>query len=78
MHGGFTNWLTCNHPMAQDDWVDLFRKHFKFTGNKITSEFLVSIGYLPGAHTKDCEIYKKIIQSNPPWYQNLISNTNMR
>jgi DNA-3-methyladenine glycosylase I len=30
-------------------------------------EFLVSTGYLPGAHDLDCPIYKKIAKLKPAW-----------
>ena len=43
-----------------NEWVKLFKKTFKFTGREITNEFLMSIGYLEGAHEKSCPIYKKL------------------
>jgi hypothetical protein len=36
--------------MAEADWVKLFKQTFRFTGGEIVGEFLMSIGYLPGAH----------------------------
>ena len=59
-HGGFAKWLAAHHPGSKADWVKLFRKTFKFTGGEITGEFLMSIGYLSGAHDKDCPVYRKI------------------
>ena len=59
-HGSFKNWLDSHHPLTKDQWVKLFKKTFKFTGGEITGEFLMSTGYLPGAHDKDCPIYKKL------------------
>ena len=35
-------------------WVALFKKTFTFTGGEIVGEFLMSCGYLPGAHDLDC------------------------
>ena len=32
----------------------------KFTGGEIVNEFLMSIGYLQGAHRSDCPIFEKI------------------
>lgn len=66
-HDGFANWLAAHHPRAKPDWVKLFKKTFKFTGGEITGEFLMSTGYLPGVHRKDCPVYKKIADLNPPW-----------
>lgn len=53
--------------MDKDGWVKLFKKTFRFTGGEIVNEFLMSIGYLPGAHVPECPTYKKILQSNPAW-----------
>lgn len=68
-HGGFDKWIASHHPMKKSDWVKLFKKTFKFTGGEITGEFLMSIGYLPGTHNPNCEIYKEIEKLNPPWMQ---------
>lgn len=59
-HGSFKNWLDLNHPMLREDWVKLFRKTFKFTGGEITNEFLMSTGYLPGAHSENCPVRQKL------------------
>ena len=67
--GNFANWLDAHHPMAKEDWVKLFRKTFKFTGGEITGEFLMSTGYLPGAHRSDCPIYTRIAELNPRWQE---------
>ena len=66
-HGSFQNWLDKNHPMELDAWVKLFKKSFKFTGGEIINEFLISTGYLKGAHEKGCPIYDKILPQNPLW-----------
>jgi DNA-3-methyladenine glycosylase I len=66
-HGSFSNWLAEQHPLSKEDWVKLFKKTFLFTGGEITGEFLMSTGYLPGAHHPDCPVYKKITPLNPPW-----------
>ena len=58
--GGFAARLDAHHPLSKDEWVKLFRKTFKFTGGEITGEFLMSLGYLPGAHRVDCPVMKKI------------------
>ena len=66
-HGGFANWLDSHHPLDKPDWVKLFRKHFKFTGGEIVGEFLMSLGYLPGAHGEDCPVHAEILALSPPW-----------
>ena len=66
-HRSFARWLDAHHPMSKDEWVKLFKKTFKFTGGEITGEFLLSTGYLPGAHDETCPIYPKVLMKNPPW-----------
>lgn len=66
-HRSFARWLDAHHPMTKDEWVKLFKKTFKFTGGEITGEFLLSTGYLPGAHDATCPIYPKVLKRNPPW-----------
>jgi DNA-3-methyladenine glycosylase I len=66
-HGSFENWLELHHPKTKEEWVKLFKKTFRFTGGEIVNEFLMSIGYLPGAHIEDCRIFKKIQKTKPLW-----------
>ncbi len=66
-HGSFETWLLANHPKTKEEWVKLFKQTFRFTGGEIVSEFLQSTGYLPGAHTEDCAIYKEIVKRKPMW-----------
>jgi len=66
-HGSFEKWLQLNHPKTKEEWVKLFKKTFRFTGGEIVNEFLLSTGYLQGAHTEDCSIYKKILKAKPMW-----------
>lgn len=66
--GSFKNWLDKNNKLNLDEWVKLFKKTFKFTGGEITNEFLMSTGYLVGAHQENCLIYKKINENySPKW-----------
>jgi DNA-3-methyladenine glycosylase I len=65
--GSFKNWLSHHHPKTREEWVKIFKQTFKFTGGEIVNEFLMSTGYLPGAHEESCPVYKKIIKSNPGW-----------
>ncbi|MDP9128688.1 MAG: DNA-3-methyladenine glycosylase I [Pseudomonadota bacterium] len=66
-HKGFANWLAQHHPLDKAQWVRLFKKRFSFTGGEITGEFLMSIGYLPGAHAKDCPAFRIVEKLAPPW-----------
>lgn len=66
-HGSFADWLDAHHPLEKPDWVKLFRKTFRFTGGEITNEFLMGVGYLPGAHDEDCPMFDKVAAMNPPW-----------
>ena len=65
--GSFKKWLDHHHPMKKDEWVKLFKKTFRFTGGEIVNEFLMSSGYLPGAHSETCPIYKKAAKAKPAW-----------
>ncbi|HEV7378911.1 MAG TPA: DNA-3-methyladenine glycosylase I [Dyadobacter sp.] len=58
--GTFKGWLDAHKSLNKAEWIKLFKKTFKFTGGEIVSEFLMSTGYLPGAHTPDCPIFKRI------------------
>lgn len=66
-YGSFAAWIAAHHPREKSEWMRLFKKTFKFTGGEIVGEFLMSIGYLPGAHAPDCPVYKKILKLRPPW-----------
>ena len=66
-HGSFAGWLDAHHPLPLDEWVRLFRRTFRFTGGLIVAEFLMSLGYLPGAHATDCPVYDRIAALSPPW-----------
>ena len=59
-HYSFKNWLDQHHPLTKNEWVKLFKKTFRFTGGEITNEFLMSTGYLPGAHEEGCSIFEKL------------------
>lgn len=59
-YGSFKNWLDAHHPLPKEAWVKLFKKNFRFVGGEIVGEFLMSTGYLPGAHDVDCPIYSTL------------------
>ncbi|MES2004823.1 MAG: DNA-3-methyladenine glycosylase I [Bacteroidota bacterium] len=65
--GSFAKWLELQHPKPKEEWVKLFKKTFRFTGGEIVNEFLMSAGYLPGAHTPDCPVFKKVQKAKPAW-----------
>ncbi len=66
-HGSFQAWLEHHHPKSKEEWVKVFKKTFKFTGGEIVNEFLMSIGFLPGAHTQNCKIYTAVLNTKPMW-----------
>jgi DNA-3-methyladenine glycosylase I len=66
-YGSFEKWLEHHHPKSKDEWVKLFKQTFRFTGGEIVNEFLMSIGYLQGAHAPNCKIYKAVLQTKPMW-----------
>ena len=66
-HGSFAAWLDAHHPLAKADWVKLFKKTFVFTGGEITGEFLMSTGYLAGAHVESCPVHARVIDAGAPW-----------
>ena len=74
-HGSFAGWLDAHHPLDKPAWVKLFKATFAFTGGEITGEFLLSTGYLPGAHEENCPAYRKIARLGPPWLRRRGSST---
>ncbi|MCY7411057.1 MAG: DNA-3-methyladenine glycosylase I [Chitinophagales bacterium] len=66
--GSFKNWLNQQHPKTKEEWVKVFKTEFKFTGGEIVNEFLMSTGYLKGAHLTTCETYNKILRLKPAWF----------
>lgn len=66
-HGSFSAWLDAHHPRSREEWRKLFRRTFVFTGGEIVNEFLVSTGYLPGAHAEGCPAAGRVRTLQPPW-----------
>ena len=59
--GSFRKWLDVQAKEIKydkEEWLKLFKKHFKFVGGEIVGEFLMSINMLPGAHDKYCKAPK--------------------
>lgn len=65
--GSFKYWLDMHKYLTKEDWVKLFKQNFQFTGGEIVGEFLMSTGYLPGAHDPDCPVYHQIALLKPAW-----------
>lgn len=66
-YGSFKGWLDAHHPQTLANWVKLFKRTFVFTGGEIVNEFLMSTGYLAGAHDESCPVYKKVASLRPAW-----------
>ncbi len=62
--GSFHDWLQAHHPLEKAEWVKLFKQTFRFTGGEIVGEFLMSLGYLPGAHDETCPTFKNLLKSS--------------
>lgn len=67
--GSFKGWLDAHHPRSREAWAKLFKQTFLFTGGEIVNEFLMSTGYLPGAHSEDCPVFARVAQQSPPWME---------
>lgn len=67
--GGFEKWLDAHHPRPLEEWVKLFKKTFRFTGGEIVNSFLMSTGYLAGAHHEACPVYRRVLKAKPKWAQ---------
>ena len=66
-HGSFAAWLDAHHPLSKEKWVKLFKQTFRFTGGEIVGEFLMSLGYLKGAHVPSCPVHAEVARLDPPW-----------
>lgn len=65
--GSFKAWLDAQAASDLSDWAKLFKSTFVFTGGEIVREFLVSTGYLPGAHDRWCPAFAKVMLLKPAW-----------
>jgi DNA-3-methyladenine glycosylase I len=66
-HGSFASWLDAQPRQGLEEWRRTFKKTFVFTGGEIVHSFLMSTGYLPGAHDESCPVYRTILRLKPPW-----------
>jgi len=69
--GACNNWLDAHSSLSLDEWTKLFKRTFVFTGGEIVREFLVSTGYLPGAHDEECAVYETVAALHPAWMRKL-------
>lgn len=67
--GSFRQWLNHHHPKTREEWTKLFKKTFKFVGGEIVNEFLMSTGYLKGAHDENCIIFDVVAKKQPKWME---------
>ncbi len=63
----FKGWLDAHQSLTLEEWTKLFKQTFIFTGGEIVREFLVSTGYLAGAHEVTCPVYKTVAALHPAW-----------
>jgi DNA-3-methyladenine glycosylase I len=73
-HGSFHQWLASHHPLDKPGWLKLFRQHFVFVGGEIVGEFLMSTGWLPGAHIPCCPAGDRAAAAGAPWNSCLLPN----
>jgi DNA-3-methyladenine glycosylase I len=66
-HGSFARWLDAHHPRSAEEWQKLFKQTFVFTGGEIVKSFLLSTGYLRGAHVPSCPVYARVAKKKPAW-----------
>lgn len=64
-YGSFKKWIDHFHPKTKEEWVKIFKNTFRFTGGEIVNEFLMSTGYLAGAHVESCPVFKKVVKTKP-------------
>lgn len=69
--GSFEQWLVSQHPKTKEEWVKIFKNRFRFTGGEIVNEFLMSTGFLPGAHDAECPVFRQIRKAKPHWMGNI-------
>ena len=64
--------VDAHHLLANADRVKLFKQTFLFTGGEIVGAFLMSSGYLPGAHETSCPVFARISALDPPWMRGML------
>jgi DNA-3-methyladenine glycosylase I len=72
-HGSFHGWLAAHHPLDKPGWLKLFKQSFVFVGGEIVGEFLMSTGWLPGAHIPGCPAGDRARAAGAPWSRGKLS-----
>lgn len=68
-HGSFVAWLDSHAGKTLPQWIKLMKADFKFVGGEICNEFLMSLGYLPGAHDRSCPVFAQVEKCSPKWLE---------
>jgi DNA-3-methyladenine glycosylase I len=68
-YGSIKGFLDAHHPLRLPDWVKVMKKTFVFMGPEVVNEFMMSTGYLPGAHDRCCPQFAAVAKLRPAWMQ---------
>jgi DNA-3-methyladenine glycosylase I len=68
-YGSISGFLDAHHPLRLPEWVKVMKKTFVFMGPEVVNEFMMSTGYLPGAHLEICPQFREIARLRPKWMQ---------
>ncbi len=68
-YGSIKGFLDAHHPLRPGQWVKVMKKTFVFMGPEVVNEFMMSTGYLPGAHDRDCPLFDEIARLKPAWME---------
>lgn len=66
-YGSIRGFLDAHHPLRLPDWVRVMKHSFVFMGPEVVNEFMMSTGYLPGAHDRDCPQFGEVAKLGPAW-----------
>ncbi|MGE0652884.1 MAG: DNA-3-methyladenine glycosylase I [Alphaproteobacteria bacterium] len=66
-YGSIKGFLDAHHPRRLPDWIRTMKQTFVFMGPEVVNEFMMSTGYLPGAHAESCPKYGVIARLKPAW-----------
>jgi DNA-3-methyladenine glycosylase I len=66
-YGSVKGFLDAHHPLRLPDWVKVMKKTFVFMGPEVVNEFMMSTGYLPGAHDESCPKFRVVARLRPAW-----------
>lgn len=66
-YGSIKGFLDAHHPLRLPEWVKVMKRTFVFMGPEVVNEFMMSTGYLPGAHRDDCPRFRAVAKLKPAW-----------